>query len=59
MLQNSQIWLVITWSANFESRLMPRSVSDHQKVLTVNGDEQIAGYAYDYSQVVPWVVHEW
>ena len=25
MLQNSQVWLVVTWSADFESRLMPRS----------------------------------
>ena len=25
MLQNSQVWLFVTWSADFESRLMPRS----------------------------------
>ena len=25
MFQNSQIWLIVAWSADFESRLMPRS----------------------------------
>ena len=27
MLQNSQVWLVVIWSADFESKLMPRSGS--------------------------------
>ena len=25
MHQNIQVWLIVTWSADFESRLMPRS----------------------------------
>ena len=25
MLQNSQVWLFVTWSADFESRLVPRT----------------------------------
>ena len=28
MLQISQVWLVVTWSADFESRLIPRSGTD-------------------------------
>ena len=38
MFQNSQILLVVTWSADFESRLMPRSGLDLLLIVLAEDD---------------------
>ena len=47
MLQNSQIWLVVTWSAEFESRLMPRSDMNPKTLFPINEVQSDLGMSLD------------